>query len=339
MRAIIPVAGNGLRLRPITNSKPKVLIEVAGKPVLEHILENMVTSGIDELILIVGFMKDTIINWVQEMFSDQFQLKFVEQKEQLGLGHAIYSAKKYLDNDPIFIALGDEIFSRRYSSMLKDARIKKSINGAIGIKTVEDYQHYGMIELDKDGQIKNLIEKPRIFDGDQAIAGVYYLNEGEQLKSALEEIVSRDIEEEEYQLTDALQLMVQRGTKLTTFPVGDWYDCGRIETLLKSNQRLIAKKHYVDASTSIVSSKIIEPCYIGSKSSIEDCLIGPNVSIGSGVELRNCHLSNMIIESHNTAIELEGNHGIISNNLVLFSNSMYAYLDLQVFEKRRSFYF
>lgn len=317
LRAIIPVAGNGVRLKPITDKKPKALIEVAGKPVLGHILDNLSKSPVEELVLIVGHKKESIMKWVKQEYGDRFNLHFPIQKERLGLGHAIYCASDFLDNGPVLILLGDEVFTRSYSSMIDASEKNGDTVGAVGIKEVDTPQYYGMITLDNSNMIMEMIEKPKNFAGKKALAGVYYIKKGVHLISALEEIVNQSNHGREYQLTDALQLMVNRGDKLSTFDVGEWYDCGRLETLLHSNHRLLSDRHYIDESVDIVSSEITEPCYIGKESKLIESKIGPNVSIGSRVSIINCQVDNVIIESNTEIRKVDISHAIFSGKWVL----------------------
>jgi glucose-1-phosphate thymidylyltransferase len=236
MRAIIPVAGYAKRMRPITDYKPKALVEVAGKPVLEHIMFNLAQNGIKELVLIVGHMKEMIIEWLEENFGDKFSLSFVEQKELLGLGHAIYMAKEFLDDEEVLVMLGDEILSKNYSEMIKGCKENKDIDAAVGTMIVKNPSHYGMLRMNADGYVTLMVEKPKSFNGKLALAGVYYFKRGRDLKQALEAIVNKKFRGREYQLTDALQQMVERKSRFVTFSVGEGYDCGRPDSLIKSNR-------------------------------------------------------------------------------------------------------
>jgi len=319
LRAIIPVAGNGLRLRPISELKPKVLIEVAGRPVLDHILRNLAESEIDELVFIVGPMKKLVKEWAEKLYGDRFTQRYVTQDKQLGLGHAIYCAKDFLEGK-VLITLGDEIFSRSYYSIIKSMDSNNS-HAAIGIKEVDDHHHYGMIRVDKDNIVTEMVEKPLEFDGRLAIAGVYYLNEASYLKKALEQTMKKRGAGGEYQLTDALQLMVEGGTRFSTISVGEWYDCGRLETLLSSNRRLLERSHYVDESAYILNSEIVEPCYIGPNTRVVNSKIGPNVSMGAGASLESCTLQDAVVETGTIGTGYNIRQCILSGNKILGSNS------------------
>ncbi|MFW9964732.1 MAG: sugar phosphate nucleotidyltransferase [Candidatus Sifarchaeia archaeon] len=296
LKAIIPVAGSGSRLSPITDSKPKALVEVAGAPVLEHIIENLLKSQIDELVLIVGVMKEQMTDWAMENYGDKILLSFVTQDEPLGLGHAIFQADAYLSNDEVLISIGDEIFSRDFSVMIDEIRSNSRFDALVGTMIVTNPSHYGMVEIGNDGLVTRMVEKPKSWDGNLALAGAYYVKRGFDLKRALSELISKGSDGREYQITDALQIMVEKGHKVGTFSVGEGYDCGRPESLLKSNYRMLAKRHYIDESAIIENSEIIEPCFIGKNARIINSTIGPYVSIGERVEVKDSKVSQSIIE-------------------------------------------
>ncbi len=314
--AILPVAGNATRLRPITDHKPKALVEVAGKPVIEHILLNLAHSQIRKLVLVVGHLKEVLIDWIEANFGNQFNLKFVEQKEMLGLGHAIHAAKAYLKGE-VLIMLGDEIFSRSYSEMIRESRSSDQLDAAVGTMVVDNPSHYGMLALDDRGYVTRMVEKPSSFDGNLALAGVYYFKRGEDLADALESLVSRDLNGGEYQLTDALDVMATKGTRFKTFSVGEGYDCGRPESLLLSNIRMLAGNHNVDRETRIVASEIIPPCIVAKNAEISNSTVGPFVSIGNGARVHSSVLSNVIVESETPVEDERVSHSIISNSLTV----------------------
>jgi len=202
MKAILPVAGVGTRLRPLTHTTPKALVHVAGKPILGHILDALIPLGIDEVVLIVGYLGEQVVEYVRSTYP--LRVKFVEQPERKGLGHAIYLAKEQVPNDePILIVLGDTIFQADLAKVLADRR------SAIGVREVEDPTRFGVVEMD-GGSIKKLVEKPAVPPSNLAIVGVYYLTSSQRLFASLQEVIDRDIKVKgEYQLTDALQIMIE----------------------------------------------------------------------------------------------------------------------------------
>ncbi len=316
MRAIIPVAGNGSRLRPITEYKNKIFIEVAGRPVIDHIIRKLLNDGLDELVLIVGYQKETVIDWMKANYSDTFSLQFVEQEKPLGLGHAIYCAKEFLDGE-VLLTLGDEIFSRDYSAMLKIPRTDDNIDASVGTMFVTTPSHYGMVKIDEENRVEYMIEKPQDFDGTLALAGAYYFRDSEKLRSSLEVLINQENRGKEYQLTDALQMMVEDGAHFTTFEVGLGYDCGRLESIVTSNRLLLEHNHYVDELAVVVNSKIIAPCYIGSNARISDSTVGPFVSVGSDARVTGSSINDAIVESRAIIDSSTIDNCIVSEHTIL----------------------
>ncbi|MFQ5869844.1 MAG: sugar phosphate nucleotidyltransferase [Candidatus Zixiibacteriota bacterium] len=284
MKAIIPAAGIGTRLRPHTYTEPKVLLHVAGKPMLAHILDELVELGIDEVVIVVGPMGEKITDFVRENY--KFKAHFVEQKELLGLGHAVKTASKHFDNEPALIILGDTIF---------EADLKSVINSeydSIGTKHVDDPRRFGIAEVE-NGFITELIEKPPKPESHQALVGLYYIKRTDLLKECLQEIVDKDMRTKgEYQLTDALQLMVKKGAKMTTFNVEGWYDCGNVETTLETNHKLLAK---LPPPREIKGSTLIPPVYVSPSVKVENSIIGPDVSIADEATIKHSIIRNSII--------------------------------------------
>lgn len=275
MKAVIPVAGTGSRLRPHTHAIPKVLMHVAGKPILGHILDELKKLGIKEIFFVIGHMGEKIKEFVDSHYP--FSTTYVEQKEPLGLGHAIYTASACFGKEPILIILGDTVF---------DADFRTAFNGSttcIGVKTVENPKRFGIVEINEKGTVQNLAEKDENPRSNLAIVGIYFIKHPMLLKSCLEEIVTQNIKTAgEFQLTDALRLMVQRGEKIKTFEVKGWYDCGKPETLLSTNRILLEK--YKKAHT-VPGSILIPPVYIGKNVMLEHSCIGPYVSIGDSAHV------------------------------------------------------
>ncbi|MGB7063303.1 MAG: sugar phosphate nucleotidyltransferase [Candidatus Zixiibacteriota bacterium] len=285
MKVIIPVAGIGTRLRPHTYSVPKALLPVAGKPMLAHILDIVQRLKPEEVVFIIGFLGDQIVQYVRKNY--KFKCKFIEQKHLKGLGYAINMAAPELDDDqPVLIILGDTIF---------DADLLPVIKGkydALGVKRVADPCRFGVAEK-RGGFVTRLIEKPEKPTSSLAVVGIYYIKSSGVLKTSLNEIVTRKIVTKgEYQLTDALQLMIDGGVKFRTFEVKGWYDCGKPETLLETNRRLLAKGKQVRR---LKDSTIIPPVFVAQSARVEGCVLGPAVSVGEKAHLRNCKIENSII--------------------------------------------
>ncbi len=229
IKAILPVAGTGTRLRPHTLTRPKVLLPIAGKPMLQHIVDELIPYDIDEYIYIIGHHGKQISEFVTRTYP--VTSRFVEQKERLGLGHAISLAKDHIKpGDDLLIILGDTIFELDLSKVIQSNR------SLIGIKEVKNPERFGIVQLENE-TVKRFIEKPTRFVGNLAIVGIYYINNAALLMDALGHIIERGVKTKgEYQLTDALQYMVKEGHDFGVIPIEGWFDCGKPETLLATNR-------------------------------------------------------------------------------------------------------
>ncbi len=280
MKAIIPVAGYGTRLKPHTERYQKTLLPIAGKPALDFILEPLFDTGITNITFIVGHLKEQVIEHMKK-YDGKFS--FVEQKERLGLGHAVLTGLENND-DPVLIQLGDTIFDIDYNEFCS------STNNVIGIIEVDDPSRFGVVEL-KDDKVANFYEKHPNPPSNLAISGLYYFTNERILKSAIEELVKRDIKtNNEYQITDALQIMVKQSVDFSVFPTPNYYDVGVPESFLYSNRKLLTTNH-----KDFPSSKIIEPVFVGNNCNLENSIIGPYVTIMNNCEIYNSKIEDSII--------------------------------------------
>ncbi len=288
MRAIIPVAGFGTRLKPHTLTHPKVLLNVGGKPIISHIVDKLLQENITEATFIVGYLGDKIENYITETFPE-LKAEYIEQKELLGLGHAIYQASRTFNNEEIVIILGDTIFDVDLS------QITNLETSSLGVKEVEDPRRFGVAELE-NGFISKLIEKPQNPTTNLALVGLYYIKNSTLLTRSLEELFKKDIKTKgEYQLTDALQIMIDNGEKFSTFPVEGWYDCGKPETLLSTNQFILERNgHHLEIDSVVIN----QPVYIAATAKIKNSVIGPHVSIGDNCEVLDSVIKNSIINKN-----------------------------------------
>ncbi|MCX7964838.1 MAG: nucleotidyl transferase [Candidatus Hydrogenedentota bacterium] len=321
MKAIVPVAGIGTRLRPHTYTAPKVLLPVAGKPILGHILDDLTELGIEEVTFIVGYKGEMIREYVERTV--KFRTNFVEQEEMLGLGHAISLAKPYhYEDEAVLIVLGDTIFKADLASVIQGEET------AIGVKKVEDPRRFGVVELDKSGHIKRLVEKPDVPPSNLAIVGLYFVRRPKVLFDCLEEnIASGKRTKGEIQLTDALQLMLERGEQMRVFMVEGWYDCGKPETMLLTNRDLLDYKiqdfaEYGRLNDRYPGSVIIMPVAIDESVKIESSIVGPYVSISAGTSLRSCIVRNSIIGESAEVTNIVLQDSIISDNAKVCGNMM-----------------
>jgi len=286
MRAILPVAGAGTRLRPHTHTTPKALVHVAGKPILGHIIDTLLPAGVDELVLVVGQFGEKIVEFVRETYD--VPVKVVQQAEPKGLGHAIHLTKDAADpGEPVLIVLGDTIF---------EADLKKALSAgrsSIGAARVPNPQNFGVIELEGE-RIVRLVEKPAQPKSDLVIVGVYYLRRAGALYDALQYVVDSGIRSRgEIQLTDALQVMIDRGEEIGTFPVTEWLDCGSPEALLDTNRKLLQKSEGGNAPLDQVI--VIPPVYIDPGARVSQSIVGPYVSIAAGAVVERSVIRNTIV--------------------------------------------
>ncbi len=275
MKAIIPVAGIGTRLRPHTHTQPKALIPIAGKPILAHILDSLIKAGINEFVFIIGYMGDKIESYISNTYPN-IKAEYVIQTTGKGTGHAIYLAKEQIKGcGEILIVLGDTIVDVNLKPVLE------ADLSMLGVKKVEDPRLFGVAELDDAGFIKRLVEKPLIPKSNLALVGLYKIKESNQLIDALEYNIKNKItSQNEYQLTDALMRMVEQGVKFETFDVDNWFDCGKKEILLDTNSILLKRLNYDTSKYKFENTIIIPPVFIGENCKISNSIIGPNVSVG-----------------------------------------------------------
>ncbi len=304
MRAVIPVAGVGTRLRPHTYSLPKVLLNVAGKPILGHILDALVEQSISKATIITGYMGKLVENYVTERYRT-IKFDFVVQEERLGLGHAIWTGRQTYGNDPLIIILGDTIFDVDLSRL-----IQKELN-TIGVKEVDDPRRFGVVVRNGGGKIEKLVEKPENFISNLAIVGIYNINQTELLNECLRQMITENIRTRgEFQLTDALQMMIDKGAIFSTADVEGWYDCGKPETLLSTNRFLLDRK---PTSKQFADSIIIHPSYVAPTAVIERSVIGPYASVADGAVVKDSIVRDSIISNHSKVISSLLEQSIIGN--------------------------
>jgi glucose-1-phosphate thymidylyltransferase len=284
MRAIIPVAGVGTRLRPHTHTLPKPLLSVGGKPILGHILDKLLEEGITSATIIVGYLGDLVEKYVRDNYD--FDVEFVEQSVREGLGHSIYLAKDSLGDDPVLIILGDTIFETDFRPVLEGE------HSSLGVKRVEDPRRFGVVEMEGD-VVRHLVEKPDVPPTNLAIVGLYFIRHPRLLAECLENLVANDRRTRgEYQLTDALQMMIDRGERFTTFQIDGWFDCGKPETLLETNRHLLEKE---TSAPSIDGVMIVPPVSIAPGATITNSIIGPYATIGDGAIVSDSIISDSIV--------------------------------------------
>jgi glucose-1-phosphate thymidylyltransferase len=306
MKAVIPAAGIGKRLRPHTYSVPKALLNVAGKPILGHIVDNLMDMGIDELIPIIGYQGDCIRDYLEETYS--IPMNFVVQEQQKGIAHAVSMTRDLADNSELVIVLGDTIIDADFVNMPSAGEY------VLGVHEVEDPQRFGICEVE-DNVIRRIVEKPEQPKGNLALIGVYYFKNSTTLYQACAEIMKKGITTKgEFQITDALQMMVEKGIEFRPYTIGGWYDCGTVDKLLETNRVLLNNVSGERAGKNVV---IIAPCYISEDSKIENSVIGPHVTVAEGCEISSAVIKNSII-----------NKGASLRNVVLESSVVGSFTEV-----------
>lgn len=293
MQAIIPVAGAGTRLRPLTYTQPKVLISVAGKPILSFIIDELAENGITDFVFVIGYLGEKIKEFVDKNYPN-INAKFVQQDKREGLGHAIWMAKDELDlNKELIIHLGDTIV---------DIDIKKILAekySTLVVKKVDDPRSFGVAEIDAEGFIKKVEEKPQIPRSNMALVGFYFIRETQKLIEALDYNISNNIRSNsEFYLTDGIQKMITDGVKFKSHKIESWYDVGKKDILLETNSILLKKLGYKAGNKGhSENSIIVPPVQIPAGAVIKNSIIGPNVSIGENTEINSCIIKNSIVGS------------------------------------------
>ena len=289
MNVIIPLAGFGTRLRPHTYTKPKPLINVAGKPVLGHILDKLKGLDIDEIVFVVGYLGDQIKTYVSENYD--FKAEYVEQKELLGQAHALHLAKDLLKG-PTIILFVDTLFEANLEQLQQEAS-----DGVIYVKEAEDPRRFGVVLTDKEGHITQLIEKPDSMEHNLAVIGLYYVKDFQRLMTAIKSLMDQNIQTKgEFYLADALQLMIKDGAVMRPETVDVWLDCGKPETVLETNRYLL--DNGMDNSDDVSSDNaiIIPPVHVHPSAKIKNSVIGPYVTIAAKCSIEGSILRSTIVD-------------------------------------------
>lgn len=317
MKVIIPVAGFGTRLRPHTLTKPKVLLNVAGKPMIHFIVEQLIKDKIgDEIVFITGFLGEQIEEYINSAFAKhKKKFRYIVQEVPHGLGHAIHCAEPAFDKDEeVLIILGDTLFDVDLKHLVEN---KYSV---IGTKKVDDPRRFGVVEKNKSGFILRMVEKPaskEVSASNDAIVGIYFLKSSNDLFSCLDEMITKNQRTKgEFQLTDALAMMLERGTKMKTYNVHGWLDCGKPETLLETNSYIL-KYLIKQKAHSYSGSLIVPPVFIGQNVNLSNCIIGPNTTINDNCEIKNSIVVNSVVDHGSKLINCITNDSIIGEQTTI----------------------
>ena len=310
MKIIVPMAGIGSRLRPHTLTIPKPLTLIAGKPIVQRLVEDIVEvvhQKVEEIAFVIGptFPADTESKLMSIAEGMGAKGSVYIQETALGTAHAIQCAKEALEG-PCVVAFADTLFRA-------DFKLDEDADGAIWVKQVEEPSAYGVVKL-SEGVITDFVEKPVEFVSDLAIIGIYYFKNGEILREEIQYLLDNDIREKgEYQLTNALENMKSKGLRFVPGKVSEWMDCGNKEITVETNGKILqfareAGQNLISKTVSLNGSKIIEPCYIGENVILNNSTIGPGVSIGDNSKVENSKIRNSLIQTHTTIenADLEG---------------------------------
>lgn len=294
MDVILPVAGFGSRLRPHTWSKPKPLVTVAGKAMIAHVLDRIMPINPGKIVFITGYLGDQIETWARENYPDS-ELVFVDQPEMLGQSDAIYRTREYVANDALMI-YPDALFEADFSGLEE-----RDVDGVAFTMHVEDPSAYG-IAVVEDGKVTRVVEKPSEPVSNEALIGIYYFRKMADVYSAIEEQVQRDIKTKgEYYLTDAIQIMLERGARFGIEQIDIWQDCGNVDALLDTNQYLLANEPPSPAQRP--GSLIVPPSFVHRDARLEDAVVGPYASVGAGTVIRNSVVRDSIIEENSEIVD------------------------------------
>ena len=312
MKVIIPLAGKGTRLRPHTHTTPKPMLHVGGRPIMSYILDDLRALGVDEAVFITGYLKERIEEYIGAEYSD-ITAHFVEQPVQNGTAGAVQLAEPFIDSDVLIIFV-DTLFDADLSLV---KRLPADSAGVIWAKEVEDYQRFGVIVKDDDGNMKRIVEKPTDPISKLANIGLYYIRDWKLLFKGIRATMEGPKGKSgEYYLTDAFQFMIDHGAKIRVEEVTGWYDCGQLETLIDTNRWVLenGRSRSPDGSRSV---RITEPVRIEEGVTLSDCEIGPNVTVETGSVLRNAKLRDTIVGRSTTIEDSDLHDSMIGNDVVV----------------------
>lgn len=292
------MAGRGSRLRPHTLTVPKPLVPVAGKPIVQRLVEDLTRSlpeKVEEIAFIIGdFGPGTEQTLARIADGVGAKASVYTQDDPLGTAHAILCAAPSLSG-PCIVAFADTLFNADFS-------IDPSEDGFIWVQKVADPSAFGVVQLDENGYIAEFVEKSPVFVSDLAIVGIYYFKDGGYLKEELQYLIDNNIKDKgEFQLTNALENMKAKGTQFRPAPIDEWLDCGNKQAVVTANQRMLELKYpdsHISETATLENALILPPCYIGEQAEIRNAVVGPHVSVGNHSKVENSLLSNCVIQDN-----------------------------------------
>ncbi len=311
MKAIIPVAGAGTKLRPLTYTQPKALIPIAGKTILGVIIDQLLDAGVTEFVFVIGYLGEKIQRYIDKAYPN-LTYTTVTQNDRRGTGHAIWLTRDAVNDDEVMIVLGDTVCDYNVKEILK------SDVSQIGVRKVDDPRSFGVAELNDEDMVIRMVEKPLIPKSNMAMVGIYYIKETAAMFAALDAHLHNTADENgEYHLTNALQHMVEGGLKMHAFRVNNWFDCGKKESLLSTNATLLRKmeeEHPEKQQQEYDTTVIIHPVSIAEGCVIRHSIIGPNVTIGEHTKVESSIIKDSIIGSYAELQQVVLTSSIIGND-------------------------
>ncbi|MEO2050462.1 MAG: sugar phosphate nucleotidyltransferase [Allomuricauda sp.] len=325
MKIIVPMAGRGSRLRPHTLTVPKPLIPVAGKPIVHRLVSDIAKvlgEPIEEVAFILGdpaFFGDDVVESLMDLANELGAKGSIYRQDlPLGTGHAIMSAKESLSG-PAVIAYADTLIRA-------DFDLDRSADSVIWVKQVERPEAYGVVKLNGDNHIVELVEKPKEFISDLAVIGIYYFKDVGVLKNELQHVLDNDITNGgEYQINDGIKRMMEKGMKFVPGKVSEWMDCGNKNVTVETNQRMLGfleqeGENMIASSVKQENANIIEPCFIGENVVLKNTTVGPYVSVGDNTVLENCTVKNSLIQGNSKIYNANLDNAMIGNHVVFNGN-------------------
>jgi glucose-1-phosphate thymidylyltransferase len=312
VKLILPIAGYGKRMRPLTWSRPKVLIDVAGKPMLGHVLDQFVDLALDEVVYVTGWLGEQVAPYVETAYP-QFGARYVVQEELIGQSHAIWLARDYVTG-PCFIVFADTIFRIDLRAMAS-----ADADGVLGVWEVEDPRRFGVAFTQPDGTVTRYMEKPDTMEQKQAVMGVYFVRDGRDLIAAIEEQMRRnEMLKGEFFLADAFNIMIENGAHFVTEPMTVWQDCGVPAKHLEANRWLL--HHGSDNSDTIaatlINSEIVPPVHIAGDVEITDSVVGPYAVVESGSRITSSHLRDTIVMAGSTVAKSQLHDSLLGERVI-----------------------
>lgn len=313
MKIIVPMAGMGKRMRPHTLTVPKPLLPIAGKPIVQRLVEDIAGvcgEKVEEIAFIIGDFGAEVETSLKKIAADLgAKGSIYHQDEALGTAHAIYCAEQSLDGK-VIVAFADTLFTTEFT-------LDTESDGIIWVKQIDDPRQFGVVKLNDNNEITDFVEKPETFVSDLAIIGIYYFKDGGALKKEIKYLLDNNIKDKgEFQLTDALENLKSKGAKFKPGKVDQWMDCGNKNVTVQTNTQVLENnkdKNWVASNVKKENAIIIPPCYIGENVVLKNTVVGPYVSLGDNSNLENCVIKNSIIQTNSRLVGAVLENSMVGN--------------------------